>query len=52
MQLREPLSGASECVIEICGSSDQIKAAQSLLQAFIASGGRDVPPPTYVPRSF
>ncbi|KAM0933043.1 putative K domain-containing protein [Dioscorea sansibarensis] len=52
MQLREPLSGASECVIEIRGSSDQIKAAQSLLQAFMASGGRDAPPPTYVPRSF
>ncbi|KAJ0962726.1 hypothetical protein J5N97_027848 [Dioscorea zingiberensis] len=52
VKLHEPLSGASECVVEIQGSSDQMKAAQSLIHAFIASGGCDVPPPAYVPHSF
>ena len=39
MKLQDPLSAASECVVEIHGSSEQMNSAQSLLQAFIASGG-------------
>lgn len=38
VKLQDPLSGASECVVEIHGSSEQMNAAQSLLHAFIASG--------------
>ncbi|KAJ8619858.1 hypothetical protein MRB53_028387 [Persea americana] len=38
VKLQDPLSGAPECVVEIHGSSEQTNAAQSLLQAFIASG--------------
>ncbi|XP_010916373.1 KH domain-containing protein At4g18375 isoform X2 [Elaeis guineensis] len=44
VKLHDPLSGASECVVEIHSSSDQMKAAHSLHQ-FIASGGQNVPPP-------
>lgn len=38
VKLQDPLAGGSECVVEIRGSSEQMNTAQSLLQAFIASG--------------
>ncbi|XP_073001756.1 KH domain-containing protein At4g18375-like [Typha latifolia] len=37
IKLRDPLTSASECIVEIHGTPDQTKAAESLLQAFIAS---------------
>ncbi|KAF8399129.1 hypothetical protein HHK36_014994 [Tetracentron sinense] len=37
VKLQDPQSGGSECVVEIHGSSEQMKAAQSLLQSFISS---------------
>eukprot|EP00262_Sarcandra_glabra_P000746 TRINITY_DN10864_c0_g1_i1.p1 TRINITY_DN10864_c0_g1~~TRINITY_DN10864_c0_g1_i1.p1 ORF type:complete len:655 (+),score=142.11 TRINITY_DN10864_c0_g1_i1:65-1966(+) len=41
VKLHDPLSSASECVVEIHGSSEQMNAAQSLLQAFVSSGGNN-----------
>ncbi|KAL6010887.1 hypothetical protein ACLOJK_001329 [Asimina triloba] len=37
--LHNPQPGTSDCIVEIHGSSEQMNAAQSLLQAFIATGG-------------
>ncbi|XP_042494521.1 KH domain-containing protein At4g18375-like [Macadamia integrifolia] len=37
VKLQDPQSGASECVVEIHGSNEQMNAAQNLLQAFIGS---------------
>ncbi|XP_042501522.1 KH domain-containing protein At4g18375-like isoform X1 [Macadamia integrifolia] len=37
VKLQDPQSGASECVVEIHGSNEQMNAAQNLLQAFISS---------------
>ncbi|KAJ6820783.1 KH domain-containing protein HEN4-like [Iris pallida] len=52
LKLQDPLLGASERVIEIHGSSEQMKAAQSLLQAFISSSGQNAPrPPPQQPMS-
>ncbi|ONK67114.1 uncharacterized protein A4U43_C06F15860 [Asparagus officinalis] len=50
VKLHDPLPGSSECIVEIHGSSEQLKAAQSLLQAFVASGGQSsAQPPTQPP---
>lgn len=37
VKVNDPHPGSSECIVEINGSSEQIKAAQSLIQAFVAS---------------
>ncbi|KAF6165733.1 hypothetical protein GIB67_012630 [Kingdonia uniflora] len=37
IQLNDAQSGGSDCVVEIRGSSEQMNAAQNLLQTFIAS---------------
>ncbi|KAK9271562.1 hypothetical protein L1049_001923 [Liquidambar formosana] len=39
LKLQDPQSGGSECVVEIRGSSEHLSAAQSILQAFMASSG-------------
>lgn len=39
VKLQDPQSGGSECVVEIRGSSEHLTAAQSILQAFMASAG-------------
>lgn len=39
LKLQDPQSGGSECVVEIRGSSEHLTAAQSILHAFISSGG-------------
>lgn len=39
LKLQDPQSGGSECVLEIRGSSEHLTAAQSILQAFMASAG-------------
>ncbi|KAA8547806.1 hypothetical protein F0562_004235 [Nyssa sinensis] len=38
VNLQDPQSGGSGCVVEIRGSSQHLNAAQNILQAFIASG--------------
>lgn len=45
VKLQDPLPGSSDCVVEIYGTSEQLKAAQSLLQAFVASGGQNAAQP-------
>lgn len=40
LKLQDAQSGGSECVVEIRGSSEHLTAAQSILQAFMASGGQ------------
>ena len=42
MKLQDSQAGGSECVVDIRGSSDHLNAAQSILQAFMASGGQNV----------
>ncbi|XP_077243928.1 KH domain-containing protein At4g18375-like isoform X2 [Tasmannia lanceolata] len=46
VKLNDPLSGASECIVQIRGSTEHMNTAQHLLQTFIASGGatQQVPP--------
>lgn len=45
VKLHDPLPGSAECVVEIHGTSEQLKTAQSLLQAFMATGGPNVTQP-------
>ncbi|GMY24403.1 KH domain-containing protein At4g18375-like isoform X1 [Fagus crenata] len=42
VKLQDSQAGGSECVVDIRGSSDHLNAAQSILQAFMASGGQNV----------
>uniref|UniRef100_A0A5B6YWT2 K Homology domain-containing protein n=1 Tax=Davidia involucrata TaxID=16924 RepID=A0A5B6YWT2_DAVIN len=44
VKLQDPQSGGSGCVVEIRGSSEHMNAAQSILQAYIASGQNINPP--------
>lgn len=42
MKLQDSHAGGSGCVVDIRGSSEHLNAAQSILQAFMASGGQNV----------
>ncbi|KAK4602182.1 hypothetical protein RGQ29_011293 [Quercus rubra] len=42
VKLQDSHAGGSGCVVDIRGSSEHLNAAQSILQAFMASGGQNV----------
>uniref|UniRef100_A0A5B6YXE0 K Homology domain-containing protein n=1 Tax=Davidia involucrata TaxID=16924 RepID=A0A5B6YXE0_DAVIN len=44
VKLQDPHSGGSECVVDIRGRSEHLNTAQSILQAFMASGQNVNPP--------
>lgn len=39
MRLLDPIPGSPERIVEIHGTPEQLKAAQSLLQAFVVASG-------------
>lgn len=45
VKLQDPRPSSSECVVEIRGTSEQMKAAQSLVHAFVASGRQNTTQP-------